>query len=174
MVHRAKTWSLCAAALMMPVTASAQQATPEPAAILELGGAVETGLNHRETSYGPSIAAEFTPIEHVLEIEGGVTPLFHRGQTEWDVDLLFKKPWTLSDKAEFMAGIGPSWSHTVDHGRHEDSFAIEAALDFMFWPGRSRKLGWFVEPSYSYGLANEHEQSLAVSAGLLIPIGHRR
>jgi divalent metal cation (Fe/Co/Zn/Cd) transporter len=33
-----------------------------------------------------------------------------------------------------------------------------------------RKFGWFVEPSYSYSFNKEHEQSLGVSMGLLIPI----
>src|SRR5262245_61499199 len=32
---------------------------------------------------------------------------------EWNVDLLFKKPWTLSKKAEFTLGAGPEWVHTI-------------------------------------------------------------
>src|SRR6516164_245501 len=32
------------------------------------------------------------------------------GETEWETDLLFKKPFTLSDKVEFMIGVGPAWS----------------------------------------------------------------
>src|SRR5215510_4843788 len=32
---------------------------------------------------------------------------------EWNVDLLFKKPWTLSTKAEFTLGAGPEWVHTI-------------------------------------------------------------
>jgi hypothetical protein len=35
--------------------------------------------------------------------------LFKQNSAEWSVDLLFKKPWTLSKKAEFMVGIGPEW-----------------------------------------------------------------
>ena len=96
--------------------------------------------------------------------------LFSRGQTEWDTDLLFKKPYTLSDTVEFMFGVGPEWQHTVAHAGTTDSVAGEAALDFMFWPWRERKFGLYLEPSYDYGFGRGHEQSVSVSAGLLIPI----
>ena len=45
----------------------------------------------------PTVAAEVTPIEGWLELEGGVAPTFHAHYTEWEIDLLFNKPWTLSD-----------------------------------------------------------------------------
>jgi len=38
----------------------------------------------------------------------------------------------------------------------------------MFWPTSDRKFGWFLEPSYSYSFSVGDEQSLGVSAGLLI------
>ena len=85
---------------------------PEPAAIVELGGAGSWNLKGGASSFGADIAAEVTPIENWLELEAGVTPLFTRHSTEWDTDLLFKKPWTLSKKAEFMFGVGPEWVHT--------------------------------------------------------------
>ena len=84
----------------------------DPAAILELGGAAGVSLLDGEPGFGPTVAVEITPIENWLEIEAGVTPLFGHHSTEWDADLLFKKPWTLSKKTEFMAGIGPEWIHT--------------------------------------------------------------
>jgi hypothetical protein len=62
--------------------------------------------------FGPDLAVEVTPIENWLELEEGVIPLFTGHSTEWDVDLLVKKPWTLSKKAEFMFGVGPEWVHT--------------------------------------------------------------
>jgi hypothetical protein len=40
----------------------------------------------------------------------------------------------------------------------------------MFWPWPDRKLGWFLEPTYSYSFSKGHEQAAAVSVGLLIPI----
>jgi hypothetical protein len=92
----------------------------------------EWALTHGTPSYGPNVAVEVTPIKEWLEIEAGVTPFFSRDQNEWDTDLLFKKPWTLSKTAEFMFGVGPEWAHTIKGGRSADSIGGEAALDFMF------------------------------------------
>ena len=150
----------------------AQSADKDPAAIIEIGAAPSQGLTGGGTSVGPDLAVEFTPIENWLEIEAGTTPLFSHGSTEWDTDLLMKKPWTLSEKAEFMAGIGPEWIHTSEHGRTNDSPGIELAGDFMFWPGR-HKFGWFLEPAYDYSFGPGHEQSISISGGLLIGVGVR-
>ncbi len=142
----------------------------EPSAIVELGGAGEFSLKDHTASFGPNLAAEVTPIEDWLELEAGFSPLFSHGATDWQTDFLFKKPFTLSDQVEFMAGVGPEWDHTIAGGRHSDSISGEAALDFMFWPEPERRFGWYLEPSYGYSFRSGHEQSVAVSAGLLIPI----
>jgi hypothetical protein len=146
-------------------TASAQAEEKEPNAIIELGGAGEWGLPGT-SSFGPSAAVEFTPIKDWLEIEAGVAPLFSRGRTEWDTDLIFKKPFTLSDKLEFMIGAGPQWTFS----REGTKIGVELAADFMFWPNPDRKYGWFLEPTFSYSFGSGHEQSLGLTAGLLIPI----
>lgn len=169
------------ALLLWSGSALAQSADvePEPAAILELGGAASWNLPGGGSSFGPDFAAEVTPIENWLEIEAGVTPLFTRHSTEWDTDLLFKKPgllrgW-LSDKVELMAGVGPEWVHLRAYGASANSVAGEAALDFMFWPSAKRRFGWYLEPAYDYGLGRGHEQSIGITAGLLIAIpGARR
>ena len=142
----------------------------EPSAILEIGGAAQTSLKDGGSSFGPNFSIETTPIEHWLEVEAGVTPMFSPHQTEWDADFLFKKPYTWSDTLEFMFGVGPEWEHTVRSDGTMDSVSGEVALDFMYWPWEARKFGLYVEPSYDYGFSKGHEQSLAVSAGLLIPI----
>jgi hypothetical protein len=103
--------------------APAQAEENEPKAIIEIGAAGEWALTHGLPSYGPNFAVEFTPIKEKLEIEGGVTPFFSRGQTEWDTDLLFKKPYTLSRTAEFMCGVGPEWAHTIHSGKSANSIA---------------------------------------------------
>src|SRR5580698_3297734 len=143
---------------------------PEPAAILELGGAASRDLKGGGSSFGGDLAVEFTPIEKWLEIEAGTTPLFRRHSTEWDTDLLFKKPWTLSEKVELMAGAGPEWIHTRAYGVTTNSLGGEAVLDFMFWPSRKHRFGWYLEPSYEYSFARGHESSAGVSGGLLIGI----
>jgi hypothetical protein len=148
----------------------AQSAEKEPAAILEMGAAASGSLNGGGGAGGPSIAVEVTPIKGWLELEAGVTPLFSAQPAEWDTDLLFKKPWTLSRKAEFMAGIGPEWVHTRHSGASVNALAGEAALDFMFWPTRRRKFGWYLEPAYAHGFVYAHDQSLGVSGGLLIAL----
>jgi hypothetical protein len=142
----------------------------EPFAEIEFGGAGEWGLSNGGSSFGPTVAVEFTPIEHWLEIEAGVTPLFSRGQTEWGTDLIFKKPWTLSKTVEFMVGAGPEWRHTTGSSQTANSLAGEVVLDFQIWPSPDRKFGWFVEPIYSYSFSKEHEQALGVNVGLLITI----
>jgi hypothetical protein len=142
---------------------------PEPVAIVELGGAGSWNLKGG-SSFGADVAAEITPIENWLEIEAGVTPLFTRHSTEWDTDLLFKKPWTLSKKAEFMFGVGPEWVHTRQYGVTTNSVAGEAVLDFMFWPSGKHKFGWFLEPGYEYNFGRGHERSIGISGGLLIAI----
>jgi hypothetical protein len=133
--------------------------------------AVEIGAGLAAGSAGffqlwPSAAVEFTPIKDWLEIEAGIAPLFSRGRTEWDADLRFKKPFTLSDKLEFMFGVGPQWTFSRDGTK----IAGEVALDFMFWPTPDRTYGWFLEPAYSYSFSAGHEQSLGITVGLLIPI----
>jgi hypothetical protein len=149
--------------------AFAQSVDKEPAAIVELGGAGDWNVKGG-SSFGPTAAVEVTPIENWLELEAGVTPLFARHSKEWDVDLLFKKPWTLSRKAEFMVGLGPEWVHATKYGMTSNSISGEVALDFMFWPSAKHRFGWYVEPGYEYNFGSGHEQSLGVSGGLLIAI----
>jgi len=85
-------------------------------AVVEIGGAIDRSLTEKASNFGPTVAVEFTPIEKWLEIEAGVTPVFRRHSTEWSTDLIFKKPWTISSKMEFMLGAGPEWIHTNAFG----------------------------------------------------------
>jgi hypothetical protein len=151
---------------LIGMQARAAEGEKEPLAIVELGGAGEWSVSGG-SGFGPSVAVEFEPIKDWLEIEIGTAPLFGNGHTEWDTDILFKKPFTLSDKVEFMIGAGPQWSQTLNG---VGKFGAEFGLDFMFWPTKDRRIGWFIEPTYSYSFAREHEQSLGVSVGLLISI----
>ncbi len=93
---RAAKLVLMASLLLWPANALAQSVDKEPAAVLEIGAVPERSLTGGGWSFGPTVAVEVTPIENWLELEAGVTPLFARHSTEWDTDLLFKKPWTLS------------------------------------------------------------------------------
>lgn len=150
--------------------AAALAADKDPAAIIELGAAPGWSLKDGSANVGPTAAVEFTPIEKWLEIEAGFTAIPGRHTSEYDTDLLFKKPWTVTDKLEFMAGIGPEWLHSSKFGVASNAVAAEAALDFMYWPTRSRRIGWYFEPAFEYSFAHGHEKSLGFSAGLLIAI----
>jgi hypothetical protein len=130
-------------------------------AVLEIGAASEWGFQDGKTSFGPSVAIEVTPIEHWLEIEAGISPLRSKDGTEWEADLVFKKPFQLSKNVEFMIGAGPQWSSA-------NALGAVAVLDFMFWV--TPQYGWFVEPSYSYAFSRGHDQNLAVNVGLLIAL----
>jgi hypothetical protein len=142
----------------------------EAVAILELGVEPARNLSGGGWSLSPTVAAEVTPIENWLELEFGVTPTFSNRSTEWDTDFLFKKPWTLSKKVEFMFGVGPEWIHITENGVSTNSVAGEIALDFMFWPSPKRRFGWYIEPAYDYTFGRGHDQAIGVSIGLLISI----
>jgi hypothetical protein len=166
-----------ASSLLCAGSAFAQQADAdkdkdEPAAIVELGGAGSWNLKGG-SSFGTDFAAEITPIENWLELEAGTTPLFAHHSTEWDTDFLFKKPWTLSKKLEFMIGIGPEWVHMRQYGITRNSFAGEAVLDFMFWPSGKHRFGWYLEPGYDYTFGRDHERSFGITGGLLIGLRRR-
>ena len=152
----------------------AQPANDEPAAVVELGGAASWNVKDGGSSFGPDIAVEVTPIENWLELEAGTTALFTRHSTEWDTDLLFKKPWTLSEKVEFMFGPGPEWIHTREYGVTTNSLGGEVVLDFMFWPSAKHKFGWYLEPGFDYSFGQGHERSIGISGGLLIAIPKKR
>jgi len=145
----------------------------DPRAILEVGAATSWNTTGGAATFAPNLAAETTPIENWLELEAGVSPFYTRSSTEWDTDLLFKKPWILSRKAEFMLGVGPEWIHRKQSGRTTNSVAGEVAGDFMFWPNGRHRFGWFLEPAYDYSFAAGHQQSIGMSAGLLIGVARR-
>lgn len=146
----------------------------DPRVIVEVGAATSWNTTGGAATFAPNLAAETTPIEGVLELEAGVSPFYTRNSSEWDTDLLFKKPWTLSRTAEFMAGVGPEWVRLSQRGRTSNTVAGEVAGDFMFWPSGRHRFGWYLEPAYDYSFGAGHQQSIGVSAGLLLGLARRR
>lgn len=149
---------------------SLAQSSEKEGAVLEIGAAADRSLTEAQSSFGPTVAVEFTPIENRLELEAGLTPLFRRHSTEWTTDLLFKKPWTLSDRNEFMLGVGPEWIHSNAFGVKQNSIGAELAPDFMFWGSRKHRIGWYLEPSYEFRFGPGHEHSLGIDGGLIVAI----
>ena len=68
----------------------------DPIAILEVGAAQSWNFSGGAATFAPNLAAEMTPIENCLEIEAGVSSFYTHKSTEWDTDLLLKKPWSIS------------------------------------------------------------------------------
>jgi len=135
--------------------------------VFEAGPAAERDLKNKSSNYGVTVAIETTPIEHWLELEFGVTLLNTGGRTELGADLLFKKPFRLSQTAELMIGLGPTLAQRFRNNQRGTSVGMEFALDFMFWP--SKNVGWYLEPSYGFGLGSTRgERSIGGSAGILI------
>ncbi|HEV8411223.1 MAG TPA: regulatory protein RecX [Gemmatimonadaceae bacterium] len=157
-------------------TVSAQQTSPPPAAgesehraVLELGFAAERGIGESSAAAGGTIAMETTPIENWLELEAGLTLLHSSGHTEFSGDFLVKKPWQLTQKAEFMIGVGPEFTHhSADAEKSSTTVAAEFVSDFMYWP--SPNVGWYLEPSYSVSRISGGDRSVGISAGLIIGI----
>ena len=147
-----------------------QDSSKESPAIGEIGPATSLSTKGGKSSYGFTIALETTPIENWLELELGITPLYASHYKETDVDFLFKKPWTLTSKLEFMLGMGVVWAHSNNNKVITNAFGGEAALDFMYWPYQNRRFGWFFEPEYDYGFKAGNEQSIGINGGLLIGI----
>jgi hypothetical protein len=166
----ASEFILIASLLLWAGNVFAQSTEKESVAVVEVGGAAERSLTEGNSSFGPTVTVEVTPIEKLLELEAGVTPLFRRHSTEWSTDFLLKKPWTPSPKVEFMLGIGPEWIHTNAYGKKMNAVGVEVAPDFMFWPSKKHRFGWYLEPSYDYKFGPGHEHSLGVSGGLLVAI----
>jgi hypothetical protein len=69
-----------------------------------------------------------------------------------------------------MLGVGPEWVHLKQKGKVSNSIAGEVAADLMCWPSGKHHFGWFLEPVYDYSFARGHQQSIGMSAGLLIGI----
>ena len=68
----------------------------ESSVVVELGGGGEWDVHGGAGAYGPNLALEFEVIEHWLEIETGLAPRFERGESEVEFELIFKKPFELS------------------------------------------------------------------------------
>lgn len=157
------------AVLLLPAPpATAQQAdSVEHSVVLGFGPEFDRDLDNKGSAHGATVTVEVTPIEEWLEIELGASFLSAAGRRATAVDLLFKKPFRLSSSAEFMIGAGPQLGRESRDGTRSSTKELELVLDFMFWP--SRNVGWFVEPSYGYGLGqNRGDRSIGVSAGMLI------
>jgi hypothetical protein len=120
--------------------------------------AQEVGTTPNAASGGPTVAVEFTPIKDWLEIEIGTGRLFGSGTTDWSTDILFKKPFELSNTAELMVSAGPAFDSTFGG---TTKIGVEFTLDFMFWPWPDRKYGWSLSQATLTALSTTESGRLA-------------
>jgi len=160
----------CGFAILLAVLACAnlvyaqESGDDDHKAVLEAGAVAEHGSEGGSGRFGGTLGVEVSPIDNWLELEFGVAALHSPGATEYSSDLVFKKPFRLSETSEFMLGLGPFVSRTVSGSQKDTSHGVEAVLDFMFWV--QKDFGFYVEPGWSR-TSGTGERSIGVTVGLL-------
>jgi hypothetical protein len=125
---------------------------------------IEHGIPAGNSRFGAALGIEVTPIENWLELEFGVAASRSSGSTELSGDLVFKKPFRLSETSEFMVGLGPFVSRAGSGSQGETAHGVEVVLDFMFWPRKD--IGWYLEPGWSR-TSGSGERTVGLTVGLL-------
>lgn len=145
--------------------ASAKESTDDRQLILLVGPATEKSLVDGSTAYGTSLAVEFTAVEHQLEIEVGAQYLSSSNPKELGAQIIFKKPLELAQDVELGLGLGPAIWRKTSSPNNSLQLGVTFVADFMFWT--TKKVGWYISPSYTYGIGGNAERTLGISAGLL-------
>jgi hypothetical protein len=134
--------------------------------IFGAGGAAELELPG-SARVGVSAFVEFEAIDRWLEIELGGQVLAMDGGREASLDLLFKKPFTLTERLELMIGLGPTIAQTRQRSEADRaSWGLEAAADFMYWP--SRHVGVWLEPAYDVTFSRGVTHALSCTGGPML------
>jgi hypothetical protein len=152
--------------------ADAQSSVPAPpkdddhVIVYEVGWAGDYSGAEGFHPKGATFAIEVTPLPDRLELEVGITAIRANDVTETSVDVLFKKPWRLSERIEFMAGIGPEVIHAT--GAEAGTFlGLSVVGDLMFWS--KKNVGWYLEPGYEIAFrAGTIRQGFAIAGGFII------
>ena len=137
---------MMAALVLLPRIAHADADKVDHTIILGVGGAAEVELGDGTLHPGANVMVEWDAIENWMELEVGASLLSAPGGVSVPIDLLIKKPFTLTRWAEFMVGLGPEVVR-VTGANKGTYFGGEVALDFMFWPW-GKRVGLWVEPEY--------------------------
>ena len=143
----------------------AEQSTDDHLLILLVGPAMEKNTIDGSKAYGASLAFEFTAIEHQLEIEVGTQYLSTSNPKEIGAQIIFKKPFELAHDVELDVGLGPAIWRKTSSSSNKLQTGVAFVADFMFWT--TKKVGWFLSPSYTYGTSSTAERVIGLSVGLL-------
>ena len=144
---------------------NAEESMDDRTLILLVGPAMEKNTVDGSKAYGTSLAVEFTAIEHQLEIEVETQYLSTSNPKELGAQIIFKKPFELASDIELGVGLGPAiWRKTSSPNNSLQSGIVFVA-DFMLWT--TKKVGWYLSPSYTYGTSSGAERVIGLSVGLL-------
>jgi hypothetical protein len=131
------------------------------------GGAIERDLAERSTHAGANAFLEYEAIEGWLELELGISLLAIPGGTELPIDLLVKKPFSLTRHLELMIGVGPQIVRVFHPSEGGTFLGVEFALDFMYWP--TRRVGLWMQPAYGFVFRGSGgSSSLGTTAGIIV------
>jgi len=162
---RVVLFTLAFASSIHSLVARAEKSNDDHPLILLVGPAIEKSTVDGSKAYGTSLAFEFTAIENQLEIEVGTQYLSTSNPKELGAQIIFKKPFDLAQDIELGLGLGPAvWRRTSSTNNNLQS-GVAFVADFMFWT--TKKVGWYLSPSYTYGTSNSSERLLGLSVGLL-------
>jgi hypothetical protein len=156
---------ICVVLLLGMIPTYAQNDIEEPSLRLEIGPAAEWPLHGERASFGGNVAIEKEVIEGWLELELGLTGRGMAGRGELSEDLLFKKPFRLSPDFEFLIGVGPEITQTLNGPDKGTSAGVEFAVELMFLP--RTVVGWYVEPAFGIAPATG-QKSFGLTGGLVI------
>jgi hypothetical protein len=163
------SFALCALLEVAPVMAASDEDTEQDHhVVLELGASGEREISEHTSHIGPAVGLEIEPIENWLEIELGASTYRSQGARNWEIELPFKKPFRLSGTIEVMPGVGPTWTHTTQPGAQSSAWGAVAVVDLFFW--RTKRLGWFLEPSYGIALGNGNKKSVGLTGGIFFAV----
>jgi len=162
---RLALFALAFASSMHSSAVSAEESIDDRTLILLVGPAMEKNTVDGSKAYGTSLAVEFTAIEHQLEIEVETQYLSTSNPKELGAQIIFKKPFELASDIELGVGLGPAiWRKTSSPSSGLQS-GVAFVADFMFWT--TKKVGWYLSPSYTYGMSGGAERVIGLSVGLL-------
>ncbi len=134
---------------------------------LQVGGAGEWSLDGEHSNFGVALGAQYTPVANWLELEVEFSALGTNGHPEYEGEFMFNKPFEISPTVEIEAGVGPSLTRTVKGPDKGTAVGVEFGLELNFHPFRNKRLGWYIEPSWSITPRNG-EKSVGATTGLLI------
>jgi hypothetical protein len=163
------SFALCALLEITPAMAAPDEGTEQNhLVILELGASGEREISEGTSHIGPAVGLEIEPIENWLEIELGASTYTSQGARNWEIELPFKKPFRLSGTIEVMPGLGPTWTHTTQSAAHSSTWGAVAVIDLFVW--RTRRLGWFLEPSFGVASGNGNQKSVGLTGGIFFAV----